>query len=218
MKFWCGVGPPRKTRQPASPRSVNDFSKYILPRLVPPPWTRKVLFSSFHFFEWFIRHDWSTYHKTKYETKFKLDSLNEPQPIEAVDLIECGLIYSSSSLGYNENGQTECVFHCCIRDRNTKYFLANFDKLVNRCSCSSQNNTKNNKKRKRQRTSELIVDRLKKWVNQYITYYLHICRTKTSIDNYWRSFIGPRKNSLSARTRESYISGGGAKLFASQVV
>jgi hypothetical protein len=34
--------------------------------------------------------------------------------------------------------------------------------LGNKCSCSFQNNTKNNKKRKRQRTSELIVDRLKK--------------------------------------------------------
>jgi hypothetical protein len=70
--------------------------------------------------------------------------------------------------------------------------------MGNKCSCSFQKNMRNIKEKKRQRTSELLADRLKKWVNQYITYY--ICGTKTSIDNLWRSFTAPRKNSLPART------------------
>jgi hypothetical protein len=41
----------------------------------------------------------------------------------------------------------------------------------------------------------------KKWVNEYITYYIR--RTKTSIDNFWWSVIAPRKNSSPARTRKN---------------
>ncbi len=71
--------------------------------------------------------------------------------------------------------------------------------MGNEYSCSFQKNMRNSKEKKRQRTSQLLADRLKKWANQYITYY--ICRTKTAIDSFWRSFMAPQKHSLPARTR-----------------